>query len=468
MFNVRPDALSPWLYVEQPPESEPPGIRVAPDGSVMDAKKSAFSAPGGPPTGTDFEDAIRRTAGGLYGPADLAMLPRDPVQQALDEIATIYAGFGTKPSDLLDRQVPSADMATPVDGRLPPQSAIESSHMSPRVEQSTVASPVSHIEVGRPPMIGPSFSSPSANLRQTDPQLAPSPAPERRQAPDDQESSSPWLQANLPSQLGGEPLLGRASSDVEPMSLPVRTTGAGMPSAVIGDGIGVGTTLADDVQIAQAPRPQQRTPVTPPIPRQQKLEPTPSEQQLQVKATQQLNTRLERANTWENLLRSPLPDNMAPTRQQPLPNDWEGALTKMNPTYLKWTKAAADKHGIPPELLARLLYKESTYDRNQVSDAGAKGIAQLMPDAVKDLGFDPKTFDYFNAEKSINAGAAHLAKAYRELKDWPKAVAAYNMGVAGLNGWLDGTSRAKRLDGQTETMLMHIFRGDPQAFNNKR
>ena len=53
-------------------------------------------------------------------------------------------------------------------------------------------------------------------------------------------------------------------------------------------------------------------------------------------------------------------------------------------------------------------------------------------------------------------------------EDEVSAVAAYNMGVAGLNGWLDGTSRAKRLDGQTETMLMHMFRGDPQAFNNKR
>ncbi len=101
MFNVRPDGLSPWLYVEQPPDDEPPGFRVAPDGSVIDAKRSTSSAPVAPTIDTDFENAIRLTAGGLYGPADLAMLPRDRIQEALDQIGRIYAGFGTKPSDLL-------------------------------------------------------------------------------------------------------------------------------------------------------------------------------------------------------------------------------------------------------------------------------------------------------------------------------------------------------------------------------
>ena len=95
MFNVRPDALSPWLYVEPPQPDDPPGFRIAPDGSVIDAKRATPFAPFGndlragtePSTGTDFEAAIRQVAGGLYGPADLVTLPRSPVQEALDQIA---------------------------------------------------------------------------------------------------------------------------------------------------------------------------------------------------------------------------------------------------------------------------------------------------------------------------------------------------------------------------------------------
>ncbi len=148
--------------------------------------------------------------------------------------------------------------------------------------------------------------------------------------------------------------------------------------------------------------------------------------------------------------------------QKPLPDDWEGTLTKINPDYLKWTKAAAEKYGVSPLLLARLFYKESNYDRNARSPRGAKGVAQLRPDAVKELGLNSDTFDYFDAEKSINAGAALLAMYYREFKDWRKAVAAYNMGNTALRNWFAGEANATSPGNrQTQYMLQLVFRGDP-------
>jgi hypothetical protein len=94
MFNVRRNAFSPWLHVEPPPPDEPPGFRVAADGSVRDTQGTGF-APfeydprdgAASPAGTSFEDAIRLASGGLHSPADLATLPRSPVQEALDQIA---------------------------------------------------------------------------------------------------------------------------------------------------------------------------------------------------------------------------------------------------------------------------------------------------------------------------------------------------------------------------------------------
>lgn len=40
MFNVRPERLIPWLYVEPPPADEVPGFRMNADGSVRDTQRS--------------------------------------------------------------------------------------------------------------------------------------------------------------------------------------------------------------------------------------------------------------------------------------------------------------------------------------------------------------------------------------------------------------------------------------------
>ena len=467
MFNVRPSAFSPWLHVEPPPPDEPPGFHVAPDGSVSETQGTAFAPFGydprdgaAPPAGTSFEDAIRLTAGGFFNPADLATLPRNPVQEALDQIAKIYAGFGTKPSSLLDRQERSTGMVAPGGGR-PFSPHIESPLSQP--SEPTV-NPVRHIEDGYLPMAEAPFGSPSGGHPQIDPKLAPPPAPESLRAPDDQGSQLPWLQADLPSQLNSEPLLGRRSSDAQPVSLPLPMAGAANPATVFDDGTGAGTLPANDDQIAQAPRPQQRTQNPSANPKQQRPEPQPaSEQQLQAKATKQASRLL----TWDEITRKPLPEQLKPEMQKPLPADWEGTLSKINPNYLKWTKAAAEKRGIPPELLARLFYKESNYNGMNASSRGAKGIAQLTPIAVKALGLDSNKFDYLDAEKSIDAGAALLAMYYGEFKDWRKAVAAYNMGNTAVREWFAGNDATSPGNEQTQFLLQHVFRGDPHAFGKK-
>jgi soluble lytic murein transglycosylase-like protein len=438
---------------------------VAADGSVRETQGTGFEPFGydprdgaAPPAGTDFEDAIRLTSGGLYSPADLATLPRSPVQEALDQIARIYAGFGTKPSSLLDRQGPSTGMVAPGGGRPFSPYAVKSSLSQPA--EPTV-NPVRRVEGDYLPMAERPFGSPSSDLPRIDPQLAPPPAPESLRAPDDQGNPLPWLQADFPSQLNSEPLLGRRSVDAQPVSLPMPTTGAANPATVFDDGTGAGTLPANDDQIAQAPRPRQRTQNPSANPKQQRPEPQPpSEQQLQAKATKQASRLL----TWEDVIRKPLPEQLKPEMQKPLPADWEGTLNKINPNYLKWTKAAAEKRGIAPELLARLFYKESNYNGMKASSRGAKGIAQLTPIAVKALGLDSNKFDYLDAEKSIDAGAALLAMYYGEFKDWRKAVAAYNMGNTAVREWFGGNDATSPGNEQTQFLLQHVFRGDPHAF----
>ena len=100
------------------------------------------------------------------------------------------------------------------------------------------------------------------------------------------------------------------------------------------------------------------------------------------------------------------------------------------------------------------------------------GIAQLTPGAVKSVGRDPRTFDYHDPQASIDAAAAYLAQQYRQFKDWPKAVAAYNVGAGRVRGWLRGKGEdpsAKEQQPQwwreMNAHLQQVFRGRPDYFD---
>jgi soluble lytic murein transglycosylase-like protein len=173
-----------------------------------------------------------------------------------------------------------------------------------------------------------------------------------------------------------------------------------------------------------------------------------------------------RQSVWDQIIHAPLPEINA-TSQKPLPDDWEGTINKIDPRYGAWTREAAQRNGIPPELLARLFFKESNHDKNKASRRGAKGLAQLTPGAVQAVGLDPSKFGYFDPKSSIDAGAAYLAQQFNRFRDWPKASAAYNAGAGNIDGWLSGFNKPEPSQ-ETKAYLKYIFRGDPNYFDNAR
>ena len=183
-----------------------------------------------------------------------------------------------------------------------------------------------------------------------------------------------------------------------------------------------------------------------------------------------------RQPVWDSVIRNPPPPDK-PGYKVPnlLPDNWEEFLGGIDSRYAAWTRAAAERNHIPPELLARLLYQESKYDRNSVSDnRTAFGIAQLTPDAVRSVGRDPRTFNYYDPQAAIDAGAAYLAQQYRQFKNWPKAVAAYNAGAGTVRGWLQGygndpsalpEQKRDRWWRDMNAHLQYVFRGRPDYFD---
>lgn len=90
---------------------------------------------------------------------------------------------------------------------------------------------------------------------------------------------------------------------------------------------------------------------------------------------------------------------------------------------------AAQREGIPPEVLLAVKNAGEKSNSTQTSTAGAKGVMQFMPETFKQFGRGDMT-DPMN---SIDAGAAYLKKLHDTYGDWDAAIAHYNSGGVARN-----------------------------------
>jgi Transglycosylase SLT domain len=102
--------------------------------------------------------------------------------------------------------------------------------------------------------------------------------------------------------------------------------------------------------------------------------------------------------------------------------------------------AAIDKasatHSLDRIFFTRLLWKESLFDPNAVSPAGAQGIAQFMPGTAERRKLD----DPFEPMAAISASASFLSDLEKQFGNLGLAAAAYNAGEARIERWLAGRS----------------------------
>lgn len=96
--------------------------------------------------------------------------------------------------------------------------------------------------------------------------------------------------------------------------------------------------------------------------------------------------------------------------------------------YRQLADAKADLYGIPRTLFRALVGKESGWDQDARSSAGAIGLTQLMPGTARGLDVDP-----YDAEDNLEGGARYLSQQYDTFGDWELALAAYNAGPAAVS-----------------------------------
>lgn len=110
------------------------------------------------------------------------------------------------------------------------------------------------------------------------------------------------------------------------------------------------------------------------------------------------------------------------------------------------------ENGIPDDF-KYLAVIESRLEPLVISPAGATGIWQLMKNTAKELGLEVDTDvdERYNLEKSTQAAAAYLKKAYEKFGSWTLAAASYNAGTSMLN---------KQMDIQNENYYYNLLLGE--------
>ena len=99
---------------------------------------------------------------------------------------------------------------------------------------------------------------------------------------------------------------------------------------------------------------------------------------------------------------------------------------KKSPTlYDPYIRQASSKHQLDPELVKAVIKQESNFNRRDVSNKGAVGLMQLMPETARGLGVQ----DAFDPWENIHGGTRYLKMMLKNFNgDLSKALAAYNAG----------------------------------------
>jgi len=120
----------------------------------------------------------------------------------------------------------------------------------------------------------------------------------------------------------------------------------------------------------------------------------------------------------------------------------------------------ARSNGLPNEWFARLIWKESRFDANAVSPAGAEGIAQFMPGTAKLRGLT----NSFDPELALPASAKYLAELKRNFGNLGLAAAAYNSGESRTSRWL---ATGGFLPLETEEYVLDIMGEPAERFSDR-
>ena len=116
--------------------------------------------------------------------------------------------------------------------------------------------------------------------------------------------------------------------------------------------------------------------------------------------------------------------------------------------YTSIVRAHAENYELDAALIAAVIYRESRFDPNAVSEAGAIGLMQLLPDTAEGIALNTGgskflVSDLYDPELNVRYGSFYLRRLVRKYDgDVELALAAYHAGQGNVDEWL---SRGERI-----------------------
>lgn len=115
--------------------------------------------------------------------------------------------------------------------------------------------------------------------------------------------------------------------------------------------------------------------------------------------------------------------------------------------YTEYVEKYAEMYGVECEVIYAVIKTESDFDPSAVSQKGAMGLMQLIPDTFKwvcekeHIEYDETKIT--DPEMNIRCGTYYLYYCKNEFEIWETAYAAYNAGVRQVKIWLDDENVSK-------------------------
>ena len=108
-----------------------------------------------------------------------------------------------------------------------------------------------------------------------------------------------------------------------------------------------------------------------------------------------------------------------------------GQFSGLSTSDIDYLVRKSIEYGVDARLVAALISKESGGNQNAISEAGAIGIGQLMPETARELGVDP-----YDKLQNIEGTIKYLAQMLQRFGgDVSKALAAYNAGAGAVEAY---------------------------------
>ena len=101
-------------------------------------------------------------------------------------------------------------------------------------------------------------------------------------------------------------------------------------------------------------------------------------------------------------------------------------LLRQTSAFDEHIRAAAQKYGLAPPLLKAVMAVESNFNPAAISQKGATGLMQLMPETARDMF----VYDILDPKQNIEGGARYLRHLHDRFGgDLERVLAAYNAGA---------------------------------------